>query len=57
MISYKFRGPQKNNNSLIIGYEIDRLGLNMCIFFWAIDYFSQILIVLLVIFLQKSSLA
>ena len=57
ILSYKLKGPQNYNNCLIVGYEIDRLGLNTCIFFYVIDYFSQVLIVVLVIFLQRSSLA
>jgi hypothetical protein len=57
ILSYKLKGPQKYNDCLIVGYEIDRLGLNTCILFYVIDYFSQVLIVVLVIFLQRSSLA
>ena len=56
IISYKRKGPQPNNHSLVSNYELDRLGLNICIFFYAIDYCSQVIIVLVVMFLQRSSM-
>jgi hypothetical protein len=55
IISYKRKGPQPNNDSLVSNYELDRLGLNVCIIFYAIDYYSQVAIVLVVMFLQHSS--
>lgn len=57
VLIYKLRGPRSNNDSLIAGYERDRLGLNVCILFYLVDYMSQVLIVLIVMFMQKNSLA
>jgi hypothetical protein len=55
IVSYKRKGPQPNNDNLVSNYELDRLGLNICIFFYAVDYCSQVVIVLVVMFLQDSS--
>lgn len=57
VISWKLKGPQPHNNKLIIGYELDRLGLNVCILFYLLDYISQVIIVLVVMFMQSNDLA
>ena len=57
VLIYKLKGPNSNNDSLIASYERDRLGLNICILFYMVDYLSQVLIVLVVMFMQNNSLA
>jgi hypothetical protein len=57
VISYKIRGPQPNNNCMIENYEVDRLGLNICLMFYLLDYLLQVTVVLIVMFLQGHNMA
>ena len=40
VVAYKWKGPKPNNDSMIAGFELDRLGLDVCIMFYLIDYIS-----------------
>jgi|LauGreDrversion4_2_1035121.scaffolds.fasta_scaffold417721_1 hypothetical protein len=38
---YIVRGPSENNNVLLEGLHIEKIGLKLCTFFWLYDYLSQ----------------
>ena len=38
---YIIKGPSINNNVLLDGLDIDKIGLKLCTFFWLYDYLSQ----------------
>jgi hypothetical protein len=41
VVVYVVKGPSENNNILLDGINLDKIGIKLGTFFWLYDYLSQ----------------
>lgn len=52
---YLITGVNSQNDALVSGFAIDKLGIRVCTFFWLLDYITQgILVSVLIAFSTKN---